>query len=239
MKDKLLEVENIEMAYGGINALKGVSFYVQKGEIVTLIGANGAGKTSALRVISGLVRPFKGKVSFKGQEVTNFPVHKIARMGITHVPEGRQVFTRLTVEENLIVPTCIKRNNKEIKENLQHVYALFPRLKERRKQIAGSLSGGEQQMLAIGRALMTGAHTMLLDEPSMGLAPIIVKDIFSTLLKISKLGYTILLVEQNANMALRLANRAYILETGRIVMSGEAEHLVDHPDVKKAYLGGK
>ena len=239
MIDKLLEVEGIEVAYGGIKALRGISFYVKKGEIVALIGANGAGKTSALRVISGMVRPSKGRVIFQGREITDLPAYKIARLGITHVPEGRQVFARLTVEENLILPTYIQRDNDKVKENFRRVLKLFPRLEERRKQIAGSLSGGEQQMLAIGRALMTGAYTMLLDEPSMGLAPIIVKEIFSTLLEISKLGYTILMVEQNANMALRLANRAYILETGKIVMSGEAEYLVSHPDVKKAYLGGK
>lgn len=231
-------VENLEVAYGGIKALHGVSFTVGEGEIVTLIGANGAGKSSTLRTISGLVQPQAGRVIFKGAEITRLPSHLIARRGMSHVPEGRGVFAKLSVEENLLVATYARKSN-GINEDLRRVFDLFPRLAERKKQVAASLSGGEQQMLAIGRALMTGADTLLLDEPSMGLAPVVVREIFKVLQEINQLGKTILLVEQNAMMALRVANRAYILETGRIVKHGEAKDLLADPEVKKAYLGGR
>lgn len=236
---KLMEIESLEVAYGGIKALQGVSFYVEEGEIVTLIGANGAGKSSTLRATSGMVPSCSGRVLFKNQEITNLPSHLIARRGMAHVPEGRGIFAKMTVEENLLVATYVRNDADGIKRDLERVFVMFPRLSERRKQGAGSLSGGEQQMLAIGRAIMTGADTLLLDEPSMGLAPLIVQEIFATLREINKSGKTILLVEQNAMMALRIANRAYILETGRIIMSGEASQLITDPEVKKAYLGGK
>lgn len=236
---KLMEIENLEVAYGGIKALHGISFHVDEGEIVTLIGANGAGKSSTLRAISGMVQSLSGRIIFRNQEITNLPSHLIARRGMAHVPEGRGIFAKLTVEENLIVATYVRKDDAGIKSDLDRVFTMFPRLAERKKQGAGSLSGGEQQMLAIGRAIMTGADTLLLDEPSMGLAPLIVQEIFAILREINKSGKTILLVEQNAMMALRIANRAYILETGQIIMSGIASQLLNDPEVKKAYLGGR
>ncbi|GAB6174085.1 ABC transporter ATP-binding protein [Paradesulfitobacterium aromaticivorans] len=235
---KVLEVENLEVTYGVIRALQGISFYVEQGEIVTIIGANGAGKSSTLRAISGVVRPSAGKIRLNNNDITNSPSHLIARRGLSLVPEGRGVFTKLTVEENLIVATYNRKDNEKIKEDLNEVFQQFPRLAERKKQAAGSLSGGEQQMLAIGRALMTGADTLLLDEPSMGLAPLIVQEIFAVIKKINQLGKTILLVEQNAMTALRTANRAYIMETGRVTKIGKASELVNDPEVKAAYLGG-
>lgn len=234
----LMEVENLEVTYGVIKALQGVSFYIDEGEIVTIIGANGAGKSSTLRAVSGMVKSTGGLVRFKNRDVTNNPSHMIARHGLSHVPEGRGVFTRLTVVENLQVATANRKDNNKIKEDLLEVYRLFPRLSERKKQAAGSLSGGEQQMLAIGRALMSGANTLLLDEPSMGLAPVLVKEIFAVIKKINQTGKTILLVEQNAMSALRTAHRAYILETGRVLKSGKASDLINDPEVKVAYLGG-
>lgn len=234
----VLEVENLEVTYGVIRALQGISFYVEQGEIVTIIGANGAGKSSTLRAISGVVRPSGGKISFNDNVITNASSHQIARRGLSLVPEGRGVFTKLTVEENLMVATYNRKDHEKIKEDLREVYEQFPRLLERKKQAAGSLSGGEQQMLAIGRALMTGAETLLLDEPSMGLAPLIVQEIFAVIKKINQQGKTILLVEQNAMTALRTAHRAYIMETGRIVKTGQASELVNDPEVKAAYLGG-
>lgn len=235
---RVLEVENLEVTYGVIRALQGMSFYVEQGEIVTIIGANGAGKSSTLRAISGVVRPSGGKISFNNNVITNASSHQIARRGLSLVPEGRGVFTKLTVEENLMVATYNRKDHEKMKEDLQEVYEQFPRLLERKKQAAGSLSGGEQQMLAIGRALMTGAETLLLDEPSMGLAPLIVQEIFAVIKKINQQGKTILLVEQNAMTALRTAHRAYIMETGRIVKTGIAGELVNDPEVKAAYLGG-
>lgn len=235
---KLLEIENLQVAYGGIKALQGISFYVEEGEVVTLIGANGAGKSSTLRAISGMVTAVTGRIIYKNEDITNLSSHQIARLGITHVPEGRGIFAKLSVEENLMVATYVRKDDEGIKSDLKRVFEMFPRLEERKKQAGGSLSGGEQQMLAIGRALMTGADTLLLDEPSMGLAPLIVKDIYKVLREINKLGKTILLVEQNAMMALRLANRAYILETGRIILTGKSEQLINDPDVKRAYMGG-
>lgn len=235
--NKILEIQDLEVTYGGIKAVQGISFHINKGETVALIGANGAGKSSTLRAISGMLPIHAGQVKFKGQDITNLPSHEVARLGITHVPEGRGIFSKLNVEENLILATCFRHDRERIKDELQQVFKLFPRLEERKRQSGGSLSGGEQQMLAIGRALMTGADTLLLDEPSMGLAPLIVQEIFSVIRKINKLGKTVLLVEQNAIMALRTANRAYILETGRITMTGNAKQLLDNPVIKKAYLG--
>ena len=226
------------MAYGGIKALQGISFHVEEGEVVTLIGANGAGKSSTLRAITGMVPAAAGRIAYNSGDITNLPSHQIARLGIAHVPEGRGIFAKLSVEENLMVATYIRKDDEGIKNDLKQVYEMFPRLEERKKQAGGSLSGGEQQMLAIGRALMTGSGVLLLDEPSMGLAPLIVKEIYKNLREINKLGKTILLVEQNAMMALRLAKRAYILETGRIILSGQADQLINDPDVKKAYMGG-
>ncbi len=234
---KILEVQDLQVAYGGIKALQGISFQVNQGEIVSLIGANGAGKSSTLRAISGLVPALSGKIIFNNKDITNWPAHLIAREGLAHVPEGRGIFSRLSVEENLIVGSYIQKKE-NIKPDKDQIFEIFPRLKERLKQSAGSLSGGEQQMLAIGRALMSGAGTLLLDEPSMGLAPLFVQEIFSTIRRLNEAGKTILLVEQNANQALRTADRAYILETGRISLSGEAAQLIDNQDIKKAYLGG-
>ncbi|HBW37752.1 ABC transporter ATP-binding protein [Desulfosporosinus sp. BICA1-9] len=235
---RIMEVENLEVVYGVIKALQGISFYIDEGEIVTIIGANGAGKSSTLRAVSGMVRPSSGKVMFKNKDITNSPSHLIARQGLSHVPEGRGMLTKLTVEENLILATYNRKDNAKVKEDMADVYRQFPRLSERKKQASGNLSGGEQQMLAIGRALMTGADTLLLDEPSMGLAPLIVKEIFAVIKRINQAGKTILLVEQNAITALHTAHRAYILENGAVLKSGKASELIDDPQVKAAYLGG-
>lgn len=235
---KIMEVENLEVVYGVIKALQGISFYIDEGEIVTIIGANGAGKSSTLRAISGMVRPSSGKVRFKNKDITNSPSHLIARQGLSHVPEGRGMLTKLTVEENLILATYNRKDHAKVKEDMEEVYKQFPRLSERKKQASGNLSGGEQQMLAIGRALMTGADTLLLDEPSMGLAPLIVKEIFEVIKRMNQAGKTILLVEQNAMTALHTAHRAYILENGAVLKSGLAANLISDPEVKAAYLGG-
>ncbi|MFZ5647998.1 MAG: ABC transporter ATP-binding protein [Bacillota bacterium] len=232
----LLEVENLQVSYGGIKALKGISFKVEKGEVVALIGANGAGKSTTLRTISGLVRAGGGTVSFDGNVINRVPSYRIVEMGVSQVPEGRRVFTRLTVMENLEMG-AYTRKDKEIKEAIGEVFRWFPRLEERKNQLAGTLSGGEQQMLAIGRALMSRPKLLLMDEPSMGLAPMLVKEIFSIVTKINNAGTTILLVEQNATMALSVSNRAYVLETGEIVVSGSAAELTDNPAIRKAYLG--
>lgn len=237
MMDILLHVEDLVVNYGGIKALQGISITAYPGEIVTIIGANGAGKSSLLRAISGMVTPQQGKITFKNQDISHMKSHEIARLGISHVPEGRGVFAKMTVEENLLVATYT-RKDATVGDDLRHVYQLFPRLEERKKQSAGTLSGGEQQMLAIGRALMSGADTLLLDEPSMGLAPVIVQEIFSILRTINQEGKTIILVEQNATQALKLAHRAYILETGKITLEGQAQDLLNNTEVKKAYLGG-
>jgi len=234
----MLEVVNLEVNYGAIKALKGISFKVKPGEIVTLIGANGAGKTTTLRTISGLIKPSHGKIYFKGQDITNLDAHKIVELGISHVPEGRRVFATLTVMENLELAAWTIKDKKVRNERFEMVFEIFPRLKERRKQLAGTLSGGEQQMLAVARALTTGGDIMLLDEPSMGLAPILVDEIFDILDKINKQGTTILLVEQNARKALNLANYAYVLEVGTIALEGDAKELLNDPRVKEAYLGG-
>ncbi len=234
----MLEVVNLEVSYGAIKAIKGISFKVKPGEIVTLIGANGAGKTTTLRTISGLIKPTNGKIYFKGEDITNLDAHKIVELGISHVPEGRRVFATLTVMENLELAAWTIKDKKIRNERFEMVFEIFPRLKERRKQLAGTLSGGEQQMLSVARALTIGGDIMLLDEPSMGLAPILVDEIFDILQKINKQGTTILLVEQNARKALNLANYAYVLEVGTIALEGNAKELLEDPRVKEAYLGG-
>ncbi len=234
----LLKIENLEVAYGSIIALHGVSLEVHRGEIVTLIGANGAGKSTLLRSISGLVPPRQGKILFQGTDLKTLPPHRIVEIGIAHVPEGRGIFANLSVMENLKLATWTRRDRQELQRDYDRVFAIFPRLAERRHQLAGTLSGGEQQMLAVARALMMRAQLMLLDEPSMGLAPVLVREIFNTLREINAAGTTILLVEQNARQALKLANRGYVLETGRIVLSGSSHELMDNPQVKAAYLGG-
>lgn len=233
----MLKLENINLYYGVIHALKDISLEVNQGEIVTLIGANGAGKTSTLRAISALEPIKSGTITFKGSELNKIPANKIVSLGLSHVPEGRRVFADLTVRENLELGAYLRKDKAEIKKDMEMVFAKFPRLKEREKQMSGTLSGGEQQMLAIGRALMNRPEMLILDEPSMGLAPLIVKDIFDTIVEINKTGTTILLVEQNANMALAIANRAYVLETGKIVQSGDAKVLLNDDSIKKAYLG--
>ena len=233
----LLRVEEIDVRYGTIQALRGVSLEVRAGEVVALIGANGAGKTTTLRTISGLLRPVRGRILLDGQDLTRLPAHRITAMGVAHVPEGRAVFPNLTVLENLLLAAYTRRDRRAVARDLERVYQLLPRLFERRRQSAGTLSGGEQQMLAIGRALMSQARIMLLDEPSMGLAPVLVAEIFRLLTDINRSGTTLLLVEQNARMALQIANRAYVLEAGRVVLSGPAAELARHPGVQQAYLG--
>lgn len=242
MSESILKVSNLEVCYGGISALKGVSFEVKKGEIVSLIGANGAGKTTTLRAISALV-PYTGSVEFtaKSGEVTNLgkcPQHRIVNLGLAHSPEGRGVFPNLTVLENLQMGAFSRNDKIEIAKDLEHCYELFPRLKERLKQKAGTLSGGEQQMLAMSRALMAKPSLLLLDEPSLGLAPIIVAQIFEIVKKVNKEGVTILLVEQNARMALKISTRAYVVETGKITLSGSGKDLLDDPRIVASYLGG-
>jgi len=232
----MLRIENLTVSYGGIRALHGVSLEVRKGEIVTLIGANGAGKTTLLRAISGMVPVQSGRILFGDIDLCKTPAHRTVELGVAHVPEGRGIFANLTVQENLRLATWT-RKDRGVPEDYQRVFDLFPRLAERRQQLAGSLSGGEQQMLAVGRALMMRAQLMLLDEPSMGLAPLMVRDIFRILREINEAGVTILLVEQNARQALKLASRGYVLETGRLVLSGTAGELIANPQVFEAYLG--
>ena len=237
-KQLLLEIENLNTYYGHVHALKGISLTVDEGEIVTLIGANGAGKSTTLRTISGLLRPQEGRVVFQGQELNNVPAYEIVYRGISQAPEGRAVFTTLTTNENLNMGAYSLGGDKEaIEENRRRVFKLFPRLEERKNQIAGTLSGGEQQMLAIGRALMAHPKLLMLDEPSLGLAPMLVKAIFQTIREINEQGVTILLVEQNARAALRLADKGYVLETGNIVLEGTAAELMGDARVRKAYLG--
>ncbi len=231
-----LEVRDLEVHYDGIRALHGVSFTVPKGEIVTLIGANGAGKTSILRAISGLT-PYTGSIVFEGRDLQRVPAHQIVGMGIAHVPEGRGIFGNLTVQENLRLATWQRRDKEEIEIDYDRVFTIFPRLMERRDQPSGTLSGGEQQMLAVGRALMSRGRLLLLDEPSMGLAPRLVREIFRVIQDINQSGVTVLLVEQNANMALHIASRAYVLETGAVILSGAGRELLGDPRVKEAYLG--
>jgi len=233
----LLEVENLHVAYGAIKALHGISFHVDEGEIVTLIGANGAGKTTTLKTISGLLRPIEGDIRFDGRSIVRVPAERIVRMGISQVPEGRQIFSTLTVQENLEMGAYTRRDKEEIRESMERVFASFPRLKERLNQLGGTLSGGEQQMLAMGRGLMSRPRLLLLDEPSMGLAPILVEEIFEIIKEINAQGTSILLVEQNAAMALSVAHRGYVLETGEIVLEGSARELLENPQVRAAYLG--
>lgn len=233
----MLKLDNINLYYGVIHALKDISLEVKQGEIVTLIGANGAGKTSTLRAISGLEPIKSGNITFKGSPLNKIPANKIVSLGLSHVPEGRRVFPELSVMENLELGAYLRKDKAGIKQDLEMVFSKFPRLKERERQSAGTLSGGEQQMLAIGRALMNRPEMLLLDEPSMGLAPLVVKDIFDTIVEINKGGTTVLLVEQNANMALAIAHRAYVLETGKIVTSGNAQDLLNDDAIKNAYLG--
>ena len=233
----MLEIKDLEVYYGAIKALKGISFNVEQGEIIALIGANGAGKTTTLHTISGLIPAKHGSVKFNGKELTKTPAHKIVSMGMAHVPEGRRVFAQLTVYENLVLGAYTRKNKDEINETLEKVYQRFPRLKERSTQLAGTLSGGEQQMLAMGRALMSKPSIILMDEPSMGLSPLYVNEIFDIIQEINKSGTTVLLVEQNAKKALSIANRAYVLETGTISLSGDAHELMDNEQVKKACLG--
>lgn len=233
----MLKLDNINLYYGVIHALKDISLEVKQGEIVTLIGANGAGKTSTLRAISGLEPIKSGNITFKGSPLNKIPANKIVSLGLSHVPEGRRVFPELSVMENLELGAYLRKDKAGIKQDLEMVFSKFPRLKERERQAAGTLSGGEQQMLAIGRALMNRPEMLLLDEPSMGLAPLVVKDIFDTIVEINKSGTTVLLVEQNANMALAIAHRAYVLETGKIVTSGNAQDLLNDDAIKNAYLG--
>ena len=233
----MLEVNNLNVFYGAIHALKGISLTVGDGELVSLIGANGAGKTTTLHAISGLLPIASGSILLDGKDLQKVPSHKIISLGLAHVPEGRHVFARMTVEENLRMGAYIQRDQKSIQKNLDKVYEYFPRLKERWKQLAGTLSGGEQQMLATGRALMTDPTIVLMDEPSMGLSPLLVKEIFSIIETLHRNGITILLVEQNAKMALAVSDRAYVLETGTISMSGKAEELANDDRVSKAYLG--
>jgi len=234
----LLELENVHTYYGHIHALKGVSLRVEEGEIVTLIGANGAGKSTTLRAISGLIHAREGKVRLKGRDITQLPAHEIVCAGVGHVPEGRGIFPRLTVRENLEMGAFTLSSAAETRARMEEVFEIFPRLRERVEQKGGTLSGGEQQMLAMGRGLMLKPQILLMDEPSMGLAPVLVDAIFDVIIRLNKQGTTILLVEQNALMALRTAHRAYVLETGRIVLTGPAQEVAQNPEVKKAYLGG-
>ncbi len=233
----MLEVKDIEVFYGVIQAIKGISFEVNEGEVIALIGANGAGKTTTLQTITGLVSPKKGQILFEGQDITKVPAHKIVSMGMAHVPEGRRVFAQLSVLDNLKLGAFTRKDKEEIEETLIRVYKRFPRLEERKNQIAGTLSGGEQQMLAMGRALMSHPKIILMDEPSMGLSPIFVNEIFDIIQEVSQSGTTVLLVEQNAKKALSIADRGYVLETGHIVLEGDAKEMLNNDQVKKAYLG--
>lgn len=233
----MLEVKDINVFYGNIHAIKGISFTVKEKEIVTLIGANGAGKTTTIRAVSGLEKITKGAVIFKGKDITNVDTNKIVSMGLCQVPEGRRIFPKMSIKENLELGAYLRKDKPEIKKDFELVYEKFPRLKERMNQVAGTLSGGEQQMLAIGRALMSNPELLLLDEPSMGLSPLLVKEIFKIIKEIRNEGRTVFLVEQNAHMALSIADRAYVIETGSIVMDGDAHEIMENEDIKKAYLG--
>ena len=234
----MLKVNDLVVRYGMIEAIKGISFEVNDGEIVTLIGANGAGKTTTMHTISGLIRPASGSIELDGKDISRVPAHKIVEMGVAQCPERRRVFASQSVEDNLLLGAYTRKDKEGIAKDLQNVFNLFPRLEERRKQLAGTLSGGEQQMLAMGRALMAKPKIMLLDEPSMGLSPLLVREIFDIIRDINSQGVTILLVEQNAKMALGIADRAYVIETGKIVMTGTGQELLNSEDIKKAYLGG-
>jgi branched-chain amino acid transport system ATP-binding protein len=233
----MLKIENLHVSYGGIRALRGISLEVPDGKIVTLIGANGAGKSTTLRTISGLVKADSGSIIYDGEELLGMPIYRILEKGIAQVPEGRRVFTNLTVRENLKIGAYLRNDKEQIEKDLEWVYGLFPRLKERDWQLAGTLSGGEQQMLAVGRALMSRPKLMMMDEPSLGLAPLVVRDIFEIIKEINRQGVTVLLIEQNANMALKTADYGYVLETGQITLTGTGQELLSNEAVKKAYLG--
>ena len=233
----MLQVTDLKVNYGVIQAIKGVSFEVNEGEVIALIGANGAGKTTILHTVTGLIAPKSGKIEFEGKDITKMPAHKIVTLGMAHVPEGRRVFADLSVYENLLMGAFTRKDKDEISQTLEMVYKRFPRLKERKNQIAGTLSGGEQQMLAMGRALMSHPKILLMDEPSMGLSPLFVNEIFDIIKEVSASGTTVLLVEQNAKKALSIADRAYVLETGKIVLDAAADVLMNDPSIKKAYLG--
>lgn len=234
----MLEIHDLNVHYGAIHAIKNISLHVDQGEIVTLIGANGAGKSTTLRTISGLLRPTSGSITFLNETISNKPAQTIVQMGISQVPEGRRIFANMTVQENLELGAYSRNDTDEILKDYRNVFERFPRLEERKNQLAGTLSGGEQQMLAMGRALMSRPKLLLLDEPSMGLAPLLIKEIFRIIADIHNAGTTVLLVEQNANMALSIANRAYVLETGRITLEGDAKELASSEDIRKAYLAG-
>ena len=236
--EQILEVKNLHVHYGMIHAIKGLDSHVNKGEIVTLIGANGAGKTSTLQTVTGLIPHSQGEIIYRGENVSKLPGYKLVSKGLAHVPEGRRVFASLTVYQNLMLGAYTRKDSKEIEENLNMIYHHFPRLLERKNQVAGTLSGGEQQMLAMGRALMSKPEMILLDEPSMGLSPIYVNEIFDIIQDIQRQGTTVLLIEQNANKALAIADRGYVLETGKIVLSGTGKELAASDEVRKAYLGG-
>ena len=233
----MLQVTDLKVNYGVIQAIKGVSFEVNEGEVIALIGANGAGKTTILHTVTGLIAPKSGKIEFEGKDITKMPAHKIVTLGMAHVPEGRRVFADLSVYENLLMGAFTRKDKDEISQTLEMVYKRFPRLKERKNQVAGTLSGGEQQMLAMGRALMSHPKIILMDEPSMGLSPLFVNEIFDIIKEVSASGTTVLLVEQNAKKALSIADRAYVLETGKIVLDAAADVLMNDPSIKKAYLG--
>ena len=233
----MLQVTDLKVNYGVIQAIKGVSFEVNEGEVIALIGANGAGKTTILHTVTGLIAPKSGKIEFEGKDITKMPAHKIVTLGMAHVPEGRRVFADLSVYENLLMGAFTRKDKDEIAKTLEMVYKRFPRLKERKNQVAGTLSGGEQQMLAMGRALMSHPKILLMDEPSMGLSPLFVNEIFDIIKEVSASGTTVLLVEQNAKKALSIADRAYVLETGKIVLDAAADVLMTDPSIKKAYLG--
>ena len=233
----MLQVTDLKVNYGVIQAIKGVSFEVNEGEVIALIGANGAGKTTILHTVTGLIAPKSGKIEFEGKDITKMPAHKIVTLGMAHVPEGRRVFADLSVYENLLMGAFTRKDKDEISQTLEMVYNRFPRLKERKNQVAGTLSGGEQQMLAMGRALMSHPKIILMDEPSMGLSPLFVNEIFDIIKEVSASGTTVLLVEQNAKKALSIADRAYVLETGKIVLDAAADVLMNDPSIKKAYLG--
>ena len=233
----LLEVNNLAVNYGMIRALKGISFRVEQGEIVSLIGANGAGKTTTLHTITGLIRAKEGSIIFKGEDITKTPAHKIVTKGLVHVPEGRRIFQSLTVAENLMMGSYTRNDKDAIAKDLEHVYELFPRLEERKTQMAGTLSGGEQQMLAMGRALLSGGEMIVMDEPSMGLSPLLVSEVFEIIKSIRDVGKTVLLVEQNAKKAMSISDRVYVLETGSVATEGKASDLINDESIKKAYLG--
>ena len=235
----MLTVENINVYYGVIHALKDISFQVNEGEIVALIGANGAGKTTTLQTVSGMLSAKSGSIRFQDQEISRMPEHKIVKQGISHVPEGRRMFSNLTVLENLKIGAYLRKDTRKIQEDIEYIYTLFPRLKERSWQLAGTLSGGEQQMLAVGRAMMTRPKLIMMDEPSLGLAPLVVKDIFAIIERLRDSGITILLIEQNANAALRAADYGFVMETGRIILSGSGESLLASESVRSAYLGSR